>query len=76
MVHNVESPLTERTYPDSSGFTRVVNQMTARQDAIVVTHAAGTVAIVFITAVGCRKLLSGNETGSLCEYAHDSNRGA
>lgn len=52
-----------------------VNQMTARHDAIVVTQAAGTVVIVFITAVG-GKISSVGVRQTVREYAHDSNRGA
>ena len=49
--------------------------MTARHDAIVVTQAAGTVVIVFITAVG-GKISSVGVRQTVREYAHDSNRGA
>lgn len=65
MGHAVESPLTERTYADPSGFTEEVNHNTALHDAIVVTQAAGTVGIEFITAIGCIKEVSRNETGGL-----------
>ena len=39
--------------------------MTARQDAIVVAQAAGTVVIVFITAMGGEARSVGIRTGSL-----------
>jgi hypothetical protein len=42
---DIESSLTGGMYPDPSVSTQVVNQMTARHDAIAVTQAAGTIAI-------------------------------